>query len=79
MNSEMRDYWFTVLEVALRGGASSNDALLRATTDTASVFELGPARCDHGIIKSEWCGQCETEQAWAKKMEAIAKHGPQQP
>lgn len=40
MNTEARDYWFTVLESELAQGATAIDAIVKATEDTAEVFKF---------------------------------------
>lgn len=66
MNQEKRDYFFAALELELTRGASPAKAIEEATRQTAYVFQIGPSRCDHGIIEGEWCSACNREQKWAR-------------
>lgn len=55
------DYWFAVLENELQRGQAPIDALVRATADTAAVYDIGPTRCEHGIKEGDWCEPCNLE------------------
>lgn len=67
MNSDERDYWFAVLDSMLRQGHTPQESLVEATRQTAHVFEIGPPRCEHGIVEGDWCEPCNKASHEARK------------
>jgi hypothetical protein len=58
MDREKLEYWFAVLLNNLTSGLSVDASLRNATIDMASVFEIGPPRCEHDVIDGNWCEAC---------------------
>ena len=53
MDREKLDYWFAVLLNELTAGNDAQSAIVNATRNMAIVFEIGPPRCEHGILDGE--------------------------
>ena len=70
MDSQERDYWFALLKLNLQDDHAPQEALVKATIDTATLFDIGPQRCEHGIIDGNWCEPCNLEYKAAKKDKA---------
>lgn len=61
MDREKLDYWFAVLLNELTAGHDAQSALVKATRDMASVFEIGPPRCEHDVVDGDYCESCNAE------------------
>lgn len=72
MDKEKLDYWFAVLLNELTSGSDAQSALINATRDMASVFQIGPPRCEHDVVDGEYCESCNREYKTAAAAEGGA-------